>query len=169
MAQLETSDMLPNETQVFTATFDGKGNLYTLSTDRAKLDIDYIFAFMKEKSYWAKDRTKEDVIRSIQGSLSYGIYHEDKQVGFARVVTDMTTLAYLMDVFVDGDHGKRGLGTWIAKDVRGHPDIRGSAVWRLATADAHKVYEWAGWDVMKHPEWMMEVITAFEKQEPQAA
>ena len=144
--------MLPNETRIF----ECQHNEYELSTDRSRLDIDYILRFLNEKSWWAKDRTKDEVVRSIAGSISFGIYSQGKQVGFARIVTDCSVLAYLMDVFIDPDHRGKGLGTWLSGIVLQHPDLGKVPYWRLATIDTHEVYKRAGWEMFKHPEWIME-------------
>ena len=97
--------MLPNETQIFN---DQRGE-YSLCTDRARLDLDYILRFMNEKSYWAKDTTMDALTRSIEGAIPFGVYLGEEQVGFARVVTDCVVIGYLMDVFIDANHGGKGL------------------------------------------------------------
>lgn len=116
-----------------------------------------VHRFLSEGSYWARGVTKEFVARSIAGSLTVGIYFDERQVGFARVVIDCTRLAYLMDVFIDEEHRGRGLGTWFAEAIRTHPDLTGVTRWLLATADAHAVYERAGFAPVANPGWLMEV------------
>ena len=133
---------------------------YTLSTDRNRIDTDRVFRFLAEESYWARDVTKDFVARSIAGSLALGIYCGGAQVGFARVVTDYTRLAYLMDVFIDKAHRGRGLGTWLAQTIRTHPDLTTVTRWLLTTVDAHGVYERAGFLPVAHPEWLLEVVSA---------
>jgi GNAT superfamily N-acetyltransferase len=145
---------LPLETR----TMEWRRDEYVLSTDRARLDLDRIHRFLAEESYWARGVTRDVVARSIDGALSLGIYREGGQVGFARVVTDCTRVAYLMDVFIDEEHRGRGLGTWLARVIRTHPDLAGVTRWLLATKDAHEVYQRAGWTAVRHPEWLMEVL-----------
>lgn len=143
---------LPNETLMI----EWKRDSYILSTDRTRLDIDVICHFLARESYWAKDMPAENVLRAINGSMTLGIYHEGKQIGFARVVTDYARIAYLMDVFIDQTHRGRGLGTWLATVVRSHPDLATVSRWLLTTKDAHGVYARAGWQPVSQPAWLME-------------
>lgn len=127
---------------------------YTISTDIAKLDIEAI-ADMLTRAYWAQGRTREMIARYVQHSLVFGIYHNGKQVGLARVVSDYTTFAWLCDVFIHEDHRGHGLGKWLMETVHAHPDLQGLRRWMLATRDAHGLYEQFGWTVLDHPErWM---------------
>jgi GNAT superfamily N-acetyltransferase len=145
--------MLPNETR----TVEWYRGGYTLSTDRDRVDMDRVYRFLAEESYWAQGMSRELIIRSIKGAITLGIYTKDRQVGFARVVTDCARFAYLLDVFIDRDHRGRGLGTWLAEMVQTHPDLVGVGRWLLTTADAHQVYERAGWKPVRRPEQLMEV------------
>ncbi len=144
---------------------------YTLSTDRDRIDLDRVYRFLAEDSYWARDVSKDFVARSIRGSLIVGIYHGDDQVGFARVITDYTRLAYLLDVFIDPAHRGHGLGTWLTQAVQTHPDLQSVTRWLLTTVDAHAVYERAGFTPVAHPEWLMEVVAPMPEQgtEPDAS
>ncbi len=127
---------------------------YVISTDPAKLDIAAI-ADMLTRAYWAQGRTPEMIARYIQHSLVFGVYHEDKQVGLARIVSDYTTFAWLCDVFIHEDHRGRGLGKWLMETIHAHPDLQGLRRWMLATRDAHGLYEQFGWTLLDHPErWM---------------
>lgn len=130
---------------------------YTLSTDRERLDVDRVHRFLAEESYWASGVAKDFVARSLQGAMVLGIYKDGVQVGFGRLVTDFTRLAYLLDVFIDRDHRGQGLGTWLAQAIQTHPDLASVTRWLLTTADAHAVYARAGWAPIAHPEWIMEV------------
>jgi|SRR5919199_179615 GNAT superfamily N-acetyltransferase len=113
---------------------------YTVSTDRSRLDIDLIHRFLSEESYWALRREREQVERSIENSVCFGVFHGDEQVGFARVVTDKATFAWLADVFVVPEHRGRGLGKLLVEEVLGHPELAHVYRWVLGTADAHELY-----------------------------
>ena len=127
---------------------------YTISTDPVKLDINAI-ADMLTRAYWAQGRTPEMIARYVQHSLVFGVYHDDKQVGLARVVSDYTTFAWLCDVFIHEDHRGHGLGKWLMETVHAHPDLQGLRRWLLATKDAHGLYKQFGWTQLDEPErWM---------------
>ena len=127
---------------------------YTISTDPARLDIDAI-TDMLTRAYWAQGRTREMIARYVQHSLVFGIYHSEKQIGLARIVSDYTTFAWLCDVFIHEDHRGKGLGKWLMETIHGHPDLQGLRRWLLATRDAHGLYEQFGWTLLDHPErWM---------------
>jgi GNAT superfamily N-acetyltransferase len=129
---------------------------YTISTDATHLDVDLIYDFLSTDSYWAKGRTRAAVERSITHSLSFGLYRQEQQVGFARVVTDYATFAYLADVFVLETERGRGLGKWLIATIVEHPELRGLRRWLLATRDAHGLYQQAGFTLLAHPERWME-------------
>jgi GNAT superfamily N-acetyltransferase len=121
-------------------------NGYEISTDRDRLDVDYIHAFLTT-SYWSPGVSREIVERAIAGSMCFGLYAPDgAQAGFARVVTDHATFAYLADVFVGEEHRGRGLGVWLVRTVLEHPDLQGLRRWMLATADAHDLYSRFGFE-----------------------
>lgn len=145
-------NLLPNESTVM----EWRRGDYVMTTDRARLDMDRVHRFLAEESYWAKGMARERILRSIRGSMPIGIYHGGEQVAFARLITDFTRMAYLIDVFVDTRHRGKGLGTWIGASVREHPDLAGVGRWLLTTSDAHDVYERAGWRRSLHPDWIME-------------
>jgi len=115
---------------------------YSISTAPERLDLDVIHAFISS-SYWAPGRSRERIERSIAHSLPFGLYHspaeQRAQVGFARVVTDYSTFAYLADVFVLEAHRGRGLGVWLVETVLGVPELEGLR-WMLGTRDAHELY-----------------------------
>ena len=129
---------------------------YTISTDRARLDIESIHQFLTASSYWAQGRTLETVRRSVEHSLNFGIYEGARQVGFARVITDFATFAWLADVFVVDEHRGRGLGKWLVEVIIAHPELQGFRRWLLATKDAHQLYRQYGFDELKRPERFME-------------
>lgn len=137
-------------TDVFTRTRDG----LTVSDDSAQLDVTAIHAYLT-RSYWAKGIPLDTVERSIRGSLCVGLYDGDAQIGFARVVTDRATFAYLCDVYVLEAYRGRGLGVWLTACVLDHPDLQGLRRWLLTTQDAHGVYEKVGFVRAPFPERFM--------------
>lgn len=128
---------------------------FLISTDPTRLDIDVVHGFL-ERSYWAQGIPREVVARSIQHSLCFGLYEDDRQVGFARVVTDRATYAYLADVFVIESHRARGLATWLVQTILDYPDLQGLRRFSLATRDAHDLYRKVGFTGLAHPERHME-------------
>ncbi len=130
---------------------------YVISTDPARVDLDVACAFL-ERSYWAHGITRELVARSIEGSLNFGLYLRDSQIGFARVITDYATFGYVADVFVLEEHRGKKLGVWLMETIRAHPELQSLRVWRLATKDAHTLYEKVGFRALAHPERMMEIV-----------
>jgi len=114
--------------------------------------LDYL-----QGSYWASDVPREEVLCSIRSSLALGLYCEQGQIGFARVVTDYARFAYLADVFVLDAYRGLGLGRWLVERVLDHPDLRGVRKWMLATRDAHDFYRAFGFDRVGEPEWIMEL------------
>jgi GNAT superfamily N-acetyltransferase len=130
---------------------------FTISTEKGRLDREGIHRFLSADSYWARGIPREVVDRSIDNSLCFGLYDGSRQVGFARVVTDRATFAYLGDVFVLPSHRGRGLSKWLMEIVMGHPELQGLRRWSLATRDAHSLYERFGFRVPAHPERLMEI------------
>ncbi len=130
---------------------------FQISTDKERLDRPLIQRFLSG-SYWAKGIPLDVVEKSIQNSLCFGLYKGEEQIGFARVITDYATFAYLADVFVvEGDRGE-GLGIWLMEVVMGHPELRGLRRWMLVTRDAHGLYEKTGWRTVASPERFMEIV-----------
>jgi len=132
---------------------------YVASTDKARLELDVIHQYLSMQSYWAQNIRRDVVERAIAGSLTFGLYrHDGAQVGFGRVVTDCAVFAYIRDVFIIPTHQRRGLGTWLAQLMLGHPDLASVQNWMLATLDAHEVYRRAGFGPLLHPEWLMQIL-----------
>jgi GNAT superfamily N-acetyltransferase len=129
---------------------------FEISTDKSRLDLEMIHRFLSEKSYWAKNRTLEQTKTAIENSICFGLYEERRQIGFARVVTDKATFAYLGDVFVLDEFRGEGLGKWLMETVISHPEIQGLRRWVLATRDAHGLYEQFGFTELKFPDRWME-------------
>jgi GNAT superfamily N-acetyltransferase len=128
-----------------------------ISTDPSLLELAAVHGFL-QRSYWAAGRSLETVKRSVEHSLSFGLYHgqDRRHVGFARVVTDYATFAWLCDVFVDEAHRGQGLGAWLMETVVGHPELCCMRLWVLATRDAHGLYEKVGFTPLSGPEKWME-------------
>jgi len=119
---------------------------YLISTDKLKLQIDYIHHYLSIESYWAKNIPLEIVKKSIEGSFCFGIYKNDQQVGFARVITDYATFGYLADVFIDKNHRKLGLSKELMKFIMEQDVIKGLRRFMLATLDAHSLYAQFGFE-----------------------
>ena len=118
---------------------------YLISTDPARLDISMIHQYLAEESYWAKKIPVGVVQKSIANSFCFGVYHHDKQIGLARLVTDKATFAYLCDVFILEEHRGKGLSKWLLTTIHAHPDMQGLRRWMLGTKDAHGLYAQFGW------------------------
>jgi len=131
--------------------------MITVSTDKNKLDVPFIQNFLKD-IYWAAGRTIEEVQITIDASFCFGIYLDNKQIGFARVVTDYVVFAYLMDVFIDKKYRGNGYSSVLIKAMMNEPQLQQVKIWRLATSDAHFLYEKFGFTALAHPEKMMEKI-----------
>ncbi len=128
-----------------------------ISTDKAKLDIPTIHDYLSNRSYWGKGRTIETVLKSIENSLCFGIYDNDNQLaGFARVVTDFTIFAYLLDLFILEGHRKCGLGKWLVDHIVNNQVFKDIRFWRLDTKDAHELYRKYGFCEPAFPEKIME-------------
>jgi GNAT superfamily N-acetyltransferase len=114
---------------------------YAISTNTERLDVALVHRFLSEEAYWSPGVSREIVERSIENSICFGMYRGDQQVGFARVVTDRATHAYLADVFVVDAHRGNGLGKWLVETVLSHPELQDLRRMILGTADAHSLYE----------------------------
>jgi GNAT superfamily N-acetyltransferase len=129
---------------------------YEIDTDKRRLDIAAIYLFLSTESYWAKNRSLERTLTAIENSLCFGLFKGREQVGFARVVTDKSTFAYLGDVYVLEQHRGKGISKWLMKTIIEQPDLQGLRRWLLATRDAHGLYEQYGFRDLVHPERWME-------------
>ncbi len=121
---------------------------YNISTERQRLDIDCIHRFLSVSSYWATDIPIDVVRRAVENSLCFGVYHFETQIGFARVVTDRATFAYLADVFILDEHRGKGLSKWLVETIHGHPELQGLRRWMLVTKDAQSLYRQFGWELI---------------------
>ncbi|HLJ63916.1 MAG TPA: GNAT family N-acetyltransferase [Stellaceae bacterium] len=122
---------------------DASGAVYEIDTDKARLDLGVIHQFLT-RSHWAAGIDRARVERSIQHSLAFGLYREGVEIGFARVVSDHATFAYLADVFVLEDYRDQGLGTWLVQTILAFPALQGMRRWLLGTRDAHRLYRRCG-------------------------
>lgn len=128
-----------------------------ITTEKSRLDLDYITAFISQ-SYWAKDRSRETMLTCIENSLNFGVYLDEKQIGYARVVTDYAQFAYIMDVFIDENHQGKGFSKILMKYILEHEALSLVKVLRLATSDAHGLYRKFGFRELSKPENMMELF-----------
>lgn len=139
---------------------------YRISIDQTEMDIDAIHAYLT-RSYWAEGIPRDVVARSIRGSLCFGLFLGTDQVGFARVITDRATYAYLADVYVLEEHRGHGLGKRLIAAVMAHPDLQGLRRWQLATRDAHELYRPFGFTEVARPESLMEIRRPGLYRDPQ--
>jgi GNAT superfamily N-acetyltransferase len=129
---------------------------FLVTTDPTRLDIDFIHGYLA-RSYWAEGIPREVVERSIANSLCFGLFDDSKLVGFARVITDYATFAYLADVFIAESHRGRGLSKFLMECIVKHPQLQGLRRWTLATRDAHSLYEKFGFKPLAKPDRFMEL------------
>jgi GNAT superfamily N-acetyltransferase len=132
-----------------------QGN-FVISTDPARLDLDTIHSFLT-RAYWSEGIPKEIVVRAFSNSLAFGIYEGSKQIGVARIISDLATYAYLCDVFIDEAYRGQSLGKWLLACIKAHPDLQGLRRWSLATRDAHELYRQFGFSELKSPDRYMEI------------
>jgi N-acetylglutamate synthase-like GNAT family acetyltransferase len=131
---------------------------YEISTDPRRLNVDVIYKFLAEDSYWALGIPRSIVERAIENSLCFGVYHRSEQIGFARVVTDKSTFALLADLFILEAHRGKGLSKWLMRCVVGHDDLQGLRRLLLLTSDAHGLYSQFGFEPLGSPSRFMEVL-----------
>lgn len=131
--------------------------MITVSTDKNKLDVPFIQHFLKD-IYWAAGRTMDEVQITIDHSFCFGIFLDDKQIGFARVITDYVVFAYVMDVFITEEHRGKGYSSILIERMINEPALKDVKIWRLATTDAHFLYNKFGFTALKSPEKMMEKV-----------
>ncbi len=128
---------------------------FSISTDKSKLDINSIHDFLSTKAYWCLNIPKEKVQIAIENSLCFGIYEAEKQIGFARVITDFSTIAYLGDVYILEEYRGKGLSKWLMETIMNYENLQGLRRWILLTGDAHELYRQYGWTNIADPtKWM---------------
>jgi GNAT superfamily N-acetyltransferase len=140
---------------------------FSISTDKSKLEIDTIHDYLSNKSYWAKNIPLQTVQKAIEGSFCFGVYTKEvtgknKQIGFARVITDTATFGYLADVFILEAYRGIGLSKWLMHEIMNHPQLQGFRAWMLGTKDAHGLYEQYGFKIMEHSRRIMR-LSMFEE------
>lgn len=129
---------------------------FRISTNDTEFDVNYIHQFLTH-SYWAENIPIETVRRSIKGSLSFGVFENDRQIGFARVITDHASFAYIADVFIDESYRGKGLSKWLMEIILQHPSLQGLRRIMLATRDAHGLYAQFGFTPIKEPQRWMQI------------
>jgi len=138
-------------------TYEIHENGLLISDDPARLDRGFIHDFLRDRSYWAREVPREIVDRSMDNSLCFGVYEDGRQIGFARVVTDSATFAWLADVFVIEEKRARGFGKKLVAAVLAHPRLQGLRRFMLGTRDAHGLYSRFGFKPLAYPERFMEI------------
>lgn len=128
---------------------------FEISTDRARLDVDFIHGYLSGESYWAKGRSIDTIDKTIANSLCFGAYEKGQQIAFARVITDYAVFGYLSDVFVDPAHRGRGVSKGLMEAILAHPDIKDLQLIMLRTEDAPGLYAQFGFAVLQSPSLVM--------------
>ncbi len=141
------------------AFFNGKG--FIISTDQSLIDFDMIYRYLDQDSYWAKNIPVETLRKAILNSLCFGVYQQNKQAGFARVITDKATFAYICDVFILPDFRKIGLSKWLMQTIVKSSELNGLRRISLATADAHGLYSQFGFTALTWPDRWMEIYRPY--------
>jgi GNAT superfamily N-acetyltransferase len=138
---------------------------YLISTDKLLLNFKFIHDFLNIESYWAKGIAEEKLQKAIENSICFGVYYHEEQIGFARVVTDQSTFAYLADVFIIQSFRKQGLSKWLMQTVLAFADLQNIRRWLLATADAHELYAKFGFEPLNNPDRFMQTFTPYPNNE----
>ena len=137
--------------------YELKKGSYSISTNKSRLDVKVIHDFLKS-SYWAEGIPIEIVKKSIEGSICFGVYDGEKQIGFARVITDQATFAYLADVFIVEEHRGQGHSVWLMEAITSHPELKGLRRWLLGTRDAHGLYKKFQFTELPNPQRFMQLF-----------
>ncbi|HRG37458.1 MAG TPA: GNAT family N-acetyltransferase [Bacteroidia bacterium] len=139
---------------------------FTITTDKSKMDVVAIHDFLSKYSGWSDNIPFERVKASIDNSLNFGLFHNDKQIGFARVISDFSTIAYLGDIYVLGEYRGQGLSKQLMDAVINHPNLQGLRRWILLTSTADWLYEKYGFKKIPNPEVYMELYNpnVYKKQ-----
>jgi GNAT superfamily N-acetyltransferase len=132
---------------------------YTIDTDKSRLDLPFVHHFLSTQAYWCLNIPMDTVRRSVENSLCFGVYLGEQQVGFARIISDFATIAYLGDVFIIPEHRGKGLSKQLVAGIMAHPDLQGLRRWILLTGDAHGLYHQFGWKPIARPDLYMEIAT----------
>lgn len=128
---------------------------FAISTEWARLDLDAVYRYLSGESYWSAGIARDVFERSVVGALPFGLYESGgAQIGFARVVSDFASFAWLSDVYVLAAYRGNGLGHWLIANVMAHPNLQGLRRWMLSTRDAHRIYAEYGFTTVD-PETLM--------------
>ncbi len=130
-------------------------NQLRVSTDKTELNLDFIVDYLQQESYWAKDRTKAEIEKTITHSFCFGLYLEEKQIGFARILTDQVIFSYLSDVFIAKEYQGNKYGQYFIDQIYQHPQIKNVQKHYLITFDAQRFYQKLGFDIYPNPERFM--------------
>lgn len=130
---------------------------YCISTEKSKLDLRAVHQFLSTEAYWCLNIPLSTVQQAAAHSLTFGVYHHEQQIGYARVISDYTTIAYLGDVYILPEHRGRGLSKWLMETIMNHTNLQGLRRWILLTADAHGLYRQFGFTDIASPERWMEI------------
>ena len=136
---------------------------FLISTNKDLLQVDLIFDYLNDDSYWAQGIPREKLEKGIANSLCFGVYQQNVQAGFARVVTDYATFAYICDVFILPDFRQKGLSKWLMQTIVKHPELQGLRRWSLATLDAQGLYNQFGFTQVANPDRWMEIFSPYIK------
>ncbi len=135
-----------------------RNGAYLISTDPARLDLDAIHKFLSQWPGWETDGIPRRTLEhAIANSLNFGVYEGERQIGFARVVTDYATFAFVLDDYIEESHRGRGLGKWLMLSIREHPALRGLRRWMLYTHD-QRIYAKVGYKALRDPATYMEIF-----------
>ena len=137
---------------------------FCISTEKARLDIKAIHHFLSTQAYWSLNIPFSRVEKAVAHSLNFGLYFNEQQIGYARVISDFSNIAYLGDVYVLHDFRGQGLSKWLMQTIMTYPELQGLRRWILSTADAHGLYKQFGWLPVAHPERWMEVHNVYSNQ-----
>jgi GNAT superfamily N-acetyltransferase len=130
-------------------------NAYTISTDKSEMDINAIHEYLSNHAYWCLNIPLDTLKKAMDNSLNFGIFYHSSQVGFARVISDNATIAYLGDVYILPEHRGMGLSKWMMETIMNYPGLQGLRRWILLTRDAHELYKKFGWNEIANPgSWM---------------
>jgi GNAT superfamily N-acetyltransferase len=143
--------------------FERQFQEFTLTTDPAKMDAEAIWVFLSQ-TYWAKARPRPVFEQALRNSLCFGVFHGERQIGFARAITDFATYGYLADVYILEPYRGRGLGRWLVKSVLDHPELKDLRRWALVTRDAQQLYADCGFTPLQTPEHHMQRLQPYPGQ-----
>lgn len=155
MLQLAVSSYFRTTKKINMKEFTIYKDTFSISTEKSRLDITAIHDFLSTKAYWCLNIPKEKVIKSIEHSLCFGVYENEKQIGLARIITDFSTIAYLGDVYILEEYRGLGLSKWLMETIMNFSELQGLRRWILLTGDAHGLYRQFGWtDIADATKWM---------------